>query len=125
MSSTNDASVVLRLQVGGTAALLTGDLGKEGEGALLAGMEDFRSRILKVGHHGASTSTGEEFLDRVRPEIAVIQVGKWNSYRHPHPGTLERLRQRGINTFRTDQNGAVMVRFCKGQYRTVTMASPE
>lgn len=112
--SQNDASVTARLAVGGQSVLLTGDLETPGEGVVLAGGSDVRSTVLKIGHHGANTSTGEAFLDAVAPEIAVIQVGKWNSYGHPRPETLERLKARGIKVFRTDLTGAVTVVFKQG-----------
>ena len=63
--------------------------------------------ITKVAHHGSKSSSSEAFLDAVSPSIAVIQVGKNNFYGHPHQQTLDRLEERGIQVYRTDQNGAV------------------
>ncbi|MBZ9569763.1 hypothetical protein KJA16_02470 [Patescibacteria group bacterium] len=60
------------------------------------------SDILKVGHHGSKTSTSEEFLGKVSPEIAVLQVEE-NKYGHPGPGVLEKLKIFGIKILRTDK----------------------
>ena len=65
--------------------------------------------ILKVAHHGSNTSSTPLFLGRFPPEIAVIQVGADNSYGHPTPETLERLRRAGARVFRNDEDGDVVV----------------
>ena len=69
-----------------------------------------RSTVLKVGHHGSSTSTSDEFLKAVDPSVAVISVGKHNRYRHPSPSTLKKLELTGVKVYRTDESGAVTVR---------------
>jgi len=61
--------------------------------------------ILKVGHHGSETSTSEVFLDRIKPQIAVISVGRGNIYGHPKQAILDRLSARGIEIKRTDEEG--------------------
>ena len=63
-----------------------------------------------MGHHGSDSSSGPEFLDAVRAETAVISVGKNNSYGHPTRQVLVRLQSRGMEVFRTDQNGTVEIR---------------
>ena len=65
--------------------------------------------VLKVSHHGSNTSSTPLFLSRFPPEIAVIQVGADNSYGHPAPQTLERLRKTGARVFRNDEQGDVIV----------------
>jgi len=65
-------------------------------------------RILKVTHHGSNTSSTPLFLSRFKPEIAVIQVGADNSYGHPTPQSLERLKRAGAEVFRNDEHGAVI-----------------
>ena len=64
--------------------------------------------MLKVAHHGAATATTEEFIQQLRPELAVISVGK-NNFGHPSPATLERLLAGGALVLRTDEDGQVRV----------------
>ncbi|MDO4517610.1 MAG: ComEC/Rec2 family competence protein [Bacillota bacterium] len=92
-----------------TSVLITGDIGEEGERALLDVYGDsdiLKADILSVGHHGSKTSTSDDFLAAVNPKYAVIQVGK-NNYGHPHPETLNRLSYQGSKTYRNDNDGAV------------------
>ena len=105
LSALNNRSVVMRLTVGSTAVLLTGDLEMEGERALLQAGADVRSDVLKVAHHGSASSTSSEFLAAVRPSLAVIGVGADNSFGHPGQAVLERLG--AIPVLRTDTDGAV------------------
>ena len=91
-------------------ALITGDMGADVERALLAHTDLPRVEVLAVGHHGSQYSTGQELLERIRPEIALISVGKHNSYGHPDPGTVERLLAAGAEVYRTDLHGTVTVR---------------
>ena len=65
--------------------------------------------VLKVGHHGSDTSSGNSFLDKVSPKYAIISVGSNNSYGHPHKETLNRLEKIGATIYRTDLNGDIMV----------------
>lgn len=100
----NQYSAVVRLTYGETSFLFMGDAGAESEKQIAA---DVRADVLKVGHHGSDTSTTEDFLRRVSPEYAVIEVGKDNSYGHPAESTLERLRDIGAKIYRTDEDGTV------------------
>lgn len=102
----NAASVVVRLSYGQVALLLTGDIEREQEEVLLR-RGDVRAQILKVAHHGSNSSTGSTFLVRVGPRVAVIQVGRDNPYGHPGRQVLARLAARGVEVWRTDQNGTV------------------
>ena len=63
--------------------------------------------VLKIGHHGSSSSTSEIFLKAVTPSVAVISVGKDNSYGHPHKETLDTLNKYNIKTLRTDIEGTI------------------
>jgi len=111
LGDTNSDSIVMRLVYGDISFLFTGDLEKEGEERVLNfAFHIPHSTFLKVGHHGSSTSTSDEFLRAVRPKYAVISVGKHNRYRHPFPGTLKKLEIAGIKYYRTDEDGGVVVR---------------
>ncbi|MDD4178836.1 MAG: DNA internalization-related competence protein ComEC/Rec2 [Candidatus Margulisbacteria bacterium] len=111
LGDTNSDSIVMRLVYGDISFLFTGDLEKEGEERVLQStFHNPHSTFLKVGHHGSSTSTSDEFLKAVRPKYAVISVGKHNRYRHPFPGTLKKLDCTGIKYYRTDDDGGVVVR---------------
>lgn len=99
----NDASVVLALGLGRVRFLLTADVEGAGEAALGA----VPAAGLKVAHHGSATSSSASFLDRVRPEVAVISCGRRNRFGHPHPKVVERLRRRGIRVVRTDRHGSL------------------
>lgn len=107
-SDVNNNSLVLKLVYKKVAFLFTGDLEKEGEAEILAHLEGLHSEFLKVGHHGSRTSSQPEFLRAVRPQVAIISVGR-NFYGHPHPLTLNNLKEVGARLYRTDQDGAVTV----------------
>lgn len=102
----NDDSIVLHLRFGRFEAVLAGDLGVKAE-SLLAGHVG-RINLLKVGHHGSATSTGESWLDELQPQAAVISVGR-NRYGHPSPAALARLAARGTDIWRTDRESSVTV----------------
>lgn len=106
-STVNNYSVVLRLTYGRTHFLLMGDAEAAAEQALLDSGADLTADVLKAGHHGAANASGEALLARVHPHFAAISCGRHNHFGHPAPATLARLASQGIQTFRTDQNGAV------------------
>jgi competence protein ComEC len=103
----NDASVVARLTYGELSLLLTGDAGETAEAALLAGGQLTPTVVLKAGHHGANTSSGETFLAAVRPQVVVISAGADNSYGHPAPALLARAAAIGATVLRTDVLGTI------------------
>jgi competence protein ComEC len=70
-----------------------------------------RADVLKVGHHGSSTSTTAAFLEAVHPRVALVSVGAHNTYGHPSASVINALRVEGITTLRTDQLGTVVLRF--------------
>lgn len=107
----NEASVVLLARIGGVRVLLTGDAETNEERWLVERLGDsLRADVLKLGHHGSPTSSGERFLDHVRPRLALVSVGAGNKYRHPGPEVLRRLRARRARVVRTDQSGSVVMR---------------
>ncbi|MPN26893.1 ComE operon protein 3 [bioreactor metagenome] len=75
---------------------------------MLAKGFDLYAEVLKVGHHGSTTSTTKEFLDMVNPRYAIISVGKDNQYGHPHKEILDRLRKKNIIVYRTDESGTII-----------------
>ncbi|MBR4743127.1 MAG: MBL fold metallo-hydrolase [Oscillospiraceae bacterium] len=106
----NDMSIVLRITYGDTSFLFTGDAEREEEQSILDAGFDLRSTVLKVGHHGGSSSTTYPFLREVMPEYAVISVGENNTYGHPSEGALSRLRDAGVELYRTDLQGTIVCR---------------
>ena len=110
-SDRNGHSEVLLAEYGDFSMLLMGDLGTEGEAEIAEVWDEKKQvQILKAGHHGSSTSSSELFLDAVRPQIAVLSYGKDNSYGHPHPEVIERLEERGIASWATEEQGMITVR---------------
>ena len=105
----NRQSLVLHIAVRESGLLLTGDIEKAGEDRLLAGVPLPPTTVLKVPHHGSSTSSAARFLDWVHPRLAVISVGSPNPWDHPHPAVLGRLQARRIPICRTDLHGAITV----------------
>jgi competence protein ComEC len=106
-SDTNSYSIVIRLVYGNNSFLFTGDAETDSEEEMLAEGYTLRSDVLKVGHHGSTTSTSDEFLQAVSPEYAVIMVEDGNSYGHPHDEILDALNSAGIKIYRTDLNGTI------------------
>jgi competence protein ComEC len=109
----NDASLVLRVDFAGRAALFPGDLEADGEGELV-GRQAVGDRVaadlLKVPHHGSRTSSSPELIAAVAPRLAVISLGWQNRFRFPDPQVLARYTASGARVLRTDRDGAVTVR---------------
>ena len=105
----NDGLSILA-SVGEYDMLITGDLPRDSELALLSRYALPQAELLVAGHHGAATSTSWALLNRVRPESVVISVGADNPYGHPSPETLERLTAAGAAVYRTDQLGTIFFR---------------
>lgn len=107
----HDAMVVTRLTVNGRGlALLAGDMETELEDKLIAAGESLESLILKVGHHGSKTSSGQNFVEKVAPQFAAISVGTANRYGHPYPATLETLQNLDIKVLQTNKLGTIVFR---------------
>lgn len=98
----NNYSPLIKISFGNTSFLFTGDAESEVENQLLSFNDNLEADVLKIGHHGSSSSTSDYFLSRVNPEYAVISVGKDNIYGHPNKNTLLKLKNSNINILRTD-----------------------
>ncbi|MDQ0481563.1 DNA internalization-related competence protein ComEC/Rec2 [Guptibacillus hwajinpoensis] len=107
----NNGSIVLFAVIGGYKWLFTGDIEESGERMLIANKSIPKIDILKVGHHGSSTSSTENFLERLNPSMAIISAGLDNRYGHPNHDVTERLKTYGIGTARTDQSGTITYRY--------------
>ena len=103
----NNSSLVMRLRFKNVSVLLAGDIGKEAEERMLRRDYPLRSDILKIPHHGSSTSSTTPFLERVKPTHAILSVGERNIGRLPHPEVLKRYQQVGATLYRTDRQGTI------------------
>lgn len=101
----NLSSNIIRMEFNGTSFLFTGDAETENEKTINWPQTD----ILKVGHHGSTTSTSQNFLNQIKPKYAIISVGKDNDYGHPKEKILKRLEKAGAEIFRTDECGTIEV----------------
>ena len=105
----NEDAMVMEMTSGDFKGIFTGDIGKETEEKLLQNGWLENVDFLKVAHHGSKYSTGQEFLDIVKPELAVISCSSTNTYGHPSPDTLLRLKNSGSKVLITKDTGAVMI----------------
>ena len=105
----NDSSICIKLIHGSNTFLFMGDATEVAEADILASGIDLHADVYKVSHHGSYTSSSEALLQAVKPTYAVISCGENNSYGHPHAGPLNRMRQMGIQLYRTDEQGTVIV----------------
>ena len=104
----NDYSPIIKITFFNNSFLFTGDAEISTEDTVLSQNNNLNCDILKVGHHGSSTSTSTDFLISTNPSVAIISVGKNNSYGHPTSETLSLLNSYNIRTIRTDINGTVI-----------------
>lgn len=113
----NNNSLVIKMEYKNTKTLFTGDIEKETENIILNELEDID--ILKVAHHGSKTSTNIDFFEKIKPEVSLISCGKNNIYKHPSKETLETLKKTQV--FRTDENGAIIIKFLEDKYKIKTI----
>ena len=108
----NNSSIAVLVEHGRNRFLFTGDAEGEAEADMLEYCQakeiSIQANVYKAGHHGSSTSSGDDFLDAVAPQVAVISCGVDNDYGHPHEETMKRFLDRGIHVFRTDEQGTVV-----------------
>ena len=119
----NDYSGVLKITWGANSFLITGDAEKPSEQVMLYSGQDLSAQVLRLGHHGSSTSTSVGFFDAVHPEIAVISCGRNNEFGHPHREVRALLAERGTPTYRTDQDHTILIT-ADGVNLTVTTDLP-
>ncbi len=108
----NNNSLVCKFVYKNFSMLLTGDIESIAEEKLLGKYKNtnrLNANILKIAHHGSKTSSIQEFLNEVNPKIALIGVGRKNKFGHPNQEVLERLKEKGIQIYRTDQNGEIQI----------------
>ena len=102
----------MRSDLGDVSVMFTGDAESMSESDIISNSQQglLDCDILKVGHHGSNTSTSQAFLNAVSPEIAVISCGAGNSYRHPHSEITGRLDSAGVEYYRTDTQGDILIK---------------
>lgn len=104
----NNWSVGIKIVNGNNSFVMCGDAESQAETDMSNNGTDVSADVLKLGHHGSNTSSSEEFLDKVKPTYAVISCGMGNSYGHPHKETMDKLVARGIQIYRTDEQGTII-----------------
>lgn len=118
----NNNAIVCNLHYKDFSMLFTGDIEEIAEQQIIElyskNKNMLRANILKIGHHGSKTSSTSEFINIVKPQIAVIGVGKNNKFGHPSDVILKRLNNLNCNIFRTDLNGEISIEIDKkGKYK--------
>ena len=103
----NANSIVARLDYGSFSMLLAGDAESQTEHRLLTKELDLKTKVLKIAHHGSKYASSGDFLNRVKPEIAIVSCGAWNRYGHPNQAVLDRLKAANVKLYRTDLQGEI------------------
>lgn len=106
----NNNSIVAKLRYKTLSMLFTGDIEEIAEKQILEEYKNsniLNSTILKVAHHGSKSSSTQDFLEQIKPRMALIGVGEKNTFGHPNKGVLERLSKMGTKIYRTDKNGEI------------------
>jgi competence protein ComEC len=119
-SDLNNNSIITRWRLGKVSVLMTGDVEEEGLERLMKTTPDLKANVLKVPHHGSRYTMGAAFLQRVRPEVAVVSAGEGNDYGHPHKQAMARLDAVGARTYVTAERGTVTVTTDGSTYQVKT-----
>lgn len=106
-SNINDYSPIMKISHLNNSFLFTGDAEEVAEKEVLK--NNLNSDVLKVGHHGSASSSSQEFLEKVTPEISIIQCGINNDFNHPHQNTLKKLTEINSTIYRTDEDGHIIL----------------
>jgi len=123
--SDNDQSLVFRICHLNNCLLLTGDIEEGVERLLAQSGIPLHSQVLKLAHHGSSTSSSKEFFEKVRPQLALISAGRQNRFSFPHPEVLARLKKQGVKILRTDLHGQIQIWLGKNGIRYKTYSGEE
>ncbi|PRR78014.1 ComEC family competence protein [Clostridium liquoris] len=107
--NTNNYSVVLKLTYGKCSFIFTGDAEAISENEMLSNNTNLKCDVLKLGHHGSSTSTTDSFLEKASPKIAIISCGKNNPFRHPSKKTIGKIKSKDMQVYRTDIDGDIVL----------------
>lgn len=105
----NANSIVMRLDYGDFSMLLPGDAEEQTEHRMLTRDLNLKVKVLKVAHHGSKYASSQDFIDRVKPEVAIISDGGWNRYGHPSQVVLDRLKSANAKVYRTDLQGEITI----------------
>lgn len=105
----NNGSIVMKLIYGNIALLFTGDAEKEAESSMISRGENLSAEVLKVGHHGSDTSSTQQFVESVNPEVAIISASENNQYGHPSEAVVDRYKNLGVDLYATKDHGTVIV----------------
>lgn len=104
----NNYSVGIKLTYGSTSFILAGDAETISEGEMLDNGINLSADVVKLGHHGSTSSSSDSYLETINPQFAVISTGVGNQYGHPHLETLQKILDRDINLYRTDKQGTII-----------------
>jgi len=107
--STNNDSITLRVKFGEHSILLTGDIEKPAERALVESHQDLTANVVKVPHHGSQTSSTDDFVRATNPDLAIISVGRNSMFGHPHPEVVQRWQANGATVLTTGECGTITI----------------
>jgi competence protein ComEC len=125
VSEFNNNSVVFKLEYKNFSCLYTGDIERGRENQLVKiSSSNLESDIIKIPHHGSSTSSNSAFIKKVNPKVAIISCGQNNRYGHPNIKTLGRLEKNGIDIYRTDTDGTILINTDGYNYEVIVEKSP-
>ncbi|HGJ66183.1 TPA: DNA internalization-related competence protein ComEC/Rec2 [bacterium] len=122
-SRMNNNSVVMKVTYKKVSFLFTGDIEKEAERQLVNSGKDIRANVIKVPHHGSYSSSSNQFINAVQPDIAIISVGYRNYYNHPSNHVIRRYKSLGTSIYRTDYQGSVTI-ITDGRYGWIKTMKP-